>query len=383
MKRDIIFFSTADWDNPFWTNKQHLASALADEGFRVLYIESAGLRRPTARAADLRRMWRRLVKGLSGLKRPREGLWVWSPLVVPLQSNPLVKAVNDGVMTAALRRHILRLRFRDPLFWTYNPMSLPLARSLGLDDIVYHCVDDLSAIPGAAADAVLRAESELAGAARMVFTTSPTLQRRCEAAAPGRCRCLPNVVDFDHFSRAMEPGDEPAELASVERPRIGFVGALSEYKVDFDLIAALAARRPQWQWVLVGKVGEGQPGTSAQRLRAPNIHLVGPRPYALVPRWLAAFDAAVIPAPLNDYTRSMFPMKFFEYLAAGRPVVATRLPALVPYASVCRLASSADEFLAGIEDALSGRIDTAGGVELARRHTWKWRTGEMLRLLDL
>ena len=157
------------------------------------------------------------------------------------------------------------------------------------------------------------------------------LQARCAQHAPGRTHYSPNVADFEHFSAARQAGPIPSDLEAILRPRIGFIGAVSEYKVDFDLIAAVADARPDWHWVLIGQLGEGQPGTSAAKLRRPNIHLLGPRPYDALPGYLRGFDVAVLPCPLNAYTRAMSPMKFFEYLAAGRPIVATPVDGIMEY----------------------------------------------------
>ncbi len=172
-------------------------------------------------------------------------------------------------------------------------------------------------------------------------------------------------------------------MAAIPHPRIGFIGALSSYKVDFQLIAAVARARPDWHWVLIGQVGEGQPDTRIESLRLPNVHLLGPRPYGELPDYLRGFDVATIPCVANDYTASMFPLKFFEYLAAGKAVIASHVPALEEHASACRLVSDSDEFIVAVADVLEGRgPDAAHCDRLARRYTWEWRMQRMLERLS-
>src|SRR3989304_188571 len=91
---DVVMLSTADWDNPFWTNKQHVAVQLAASGYRVFYIDSLGLRRPSASAQDTKRIFRRLQKSVTGPRKVWENIWVWSPFVIPLQKYGLIRRLN-------------------------------------------------------------------------------------------------------------------------------------------------------------------------------------------------------------------------------------------------------------------------------------------------
>lgn len=381
--QDVVVLSTADWDNPFWTNKQHEAARLAAAGHRVLYMDSLGLRRPRACGRDLLRMAARLARAWPRPRQVRPGLWVVSPLALPWQGS-LAARVNRWLVGWQVGHAARRLGFRAPLAWVYNPMAADWLEAVSPAAVLYHCVDDLGAIPGVAAAAIAAAEERLCRRADLVVASSPRLATRLGGLAPGRVHLLPNVVDYDHFARARGAVSLPAELAAIPRPRVGFVGALADYKVDFDLVDAVAARRPDWHWVLVGQLGEGQPDMARPAcLSRPNVHAVGPRPYAVLPDWLGGFDAAVLPMRRNDYTAAMFPMKFFEYLAAGLPVVSTPLPALAPYAALLRAVDGPDAFTAALADVLAGnRPDTDSCDAAARAHGWEWRQAEIARLLD-
>ena len=382
--QDIVIVSTADWDNPFWTNKQHVAVQLARLGHRVLYIDSLALRRPSATARDLRRIGKRLLKAARPPAQVRETLWVWSPIVLPLHRFAIVRRLNRFLLGVGLRLWMARLGLRRDMIWTYNPLTMALFDIRRFAKTVYHCVDEIKAQPGMPADILGRAEERLARAVRIVFVTSPALARS-RRVWNTNTHYLPNVADFDHFSRALDADlAVPADLTKLPGPKLGFIGAISAYKVDLELICEIAATRPDWSLVLIGSVGEGDPWTDARILsRFPNIHLLGPRPYQSLPAYLKGFDVALLPNTLNDYTANMFPMKFFEYLAAGKPVVAVDLDAVRDYADTVCIAKSGHAFIAGIEDALQGAAaPLAKRLALAREHTYEERTAKMLEMID-
>jgi glycosyltransferase involved in cell wall biosynthesis len=384
MRADIVLLSTADWDNPFWTNKQHVAVELARRGHRVLYIDSLGLRRPAASIHDLRRIFRRLVRGLSPPRRVRSGLWVWSPLVIPLQRYGCLRIINRQLLATGLRLWSRWLGIESDLLWTYNPMTTELLSIDHFGTVVYHCVDEIRAQPGMPAQEIDQAEAELLARADYCFVTALHLletRRRLNA----NTHYFPNVADFEHFSLARHALTEvPADLARLQCPCIGFIGAISGYKLDVELIRRLAEAHPEWSIVLIGQVGEGDPWTDIGALRnLSNVHLLGPRPYAALPAYLKGFATAILPNAINDYTRGMFPMKFFEYLAAGCPIVSTALPSLRAYRNVALLAESHAEFIAAVENAVAGGgAPLSARLEIARDHTYERRTSRMLRLLE-
>lgn len=380
---DVVLLSTADWDNPFWTNKQHVAMELARRGFRVLYIDSLGLRRPSASAQDLKRILRRLRKALRRPQEVRPNLWVWSPLVVPLQRYGFVRALNRKLLDWGLCFWMWYLRLKPELFWTYNPMTTRLFRYDNFRTSVYHCVDEIKAQPGMPAEEIAAAETELTRDVDICFVTAEHLLETRRALNPNT-HYFSNVADFAHFALARDAATQvPPDLAALPSPRIGFIGAISGYKVDFALLMEMAKRHPEWSIVLIGKVGEGDPWTDASALRQlPNIHFLGPRDYKTLPAYLKGFEVAMLPNMINEYTKGMFPMKFFEYLAAGVPVVSTRLHALQAYGHVACLADDTEAFIQGVEHALkAGNASLDARLDVAREQTYERRTERMLRVL--
>lgn len=370
---DFVVVATADWDNPLWTNKQQLSSRWGADGHRVLYVESLGLRRPAVSGRDLGRMWRRL-KRANRVRRAAPGVWVFSPLVIPFHDSALVRRMNRHLLASRVRRAMRRIGMRGAVLWTYNPLILEALDGLEWAGVVYHCVDELAGSPGIASGLIERAEERLCRAADLVVVSAPGLAEGPRAAAR-RLEYLPNAADFELFHRAAGEEPVPADLARIGNPRIGFFGAISDYKLDLELLDAVFRSHPDWHLVLVGPVGEGDPGTRVAALGdLPNVHFLGSRPRGELPGYLGGFDVCLLPNRLNRYTRHMFPLKFFEYLAAGKPVVMTPLPSLEAYHHLAHVAEAdRGAFSRSIELALTESPDDpvrSRRIEEARMHDW-------------
>jgi glycosyltransferase involved in cell wall biosynthesis len=379
--RDIVCVGFADWDTELWTNQHHLMSRLASEN-RVLFVESLGLRRPQLARRDVARILRRLRRGVAP---PRavdglEGLHVLSPLVLPLHRYGLVRALNARLLPALVRRATRRLGLQRPILWAYVPQAEVLVHALSPSLVVYHCVDDIAAQAGIDAASFRAAERRFVARADLVLASAPALAARmralvAEAHAGARVLEAPNVADTALFATALAPGPTDAALAALPRPRIVFTGAVVATKLDVALLVALARARPAWSFALVGPVGPGDPRTDVSALRAePNVHLLGPRPYAALPAVLRGAEAGLIPYARNTLTESIFPMKVYEYLAAGLAVVATPLPALEGVAEVATAPDAAG--LAGLLDAALAS-DTPERSRAAAGHSWERRLQEI------
>jgi glycosyltransferase involved in cell wall biosynthesis len=256
---------------------------------------------------------------------------------------------------------------------------LRVASALNPTALVYHCVDNLRALPGIDGDAFERAEDKLLAHCDRVFTTSPALRDRCAAIAPNRTEYFGNVADIEHFSKARHSGPIPADLGSIPSPRLGYMGVLSDFKIDLELVQQIVIARADWNFIFIGNARAGQHSSILARLKTrSNVHFLGWKPYAELPAYLRGIDVALLPQRLNDYTRAMFPMKYFEYLAAGRSVVATRLPALAEFTSLHREADTSQAFIEEIERALTGPSTISVDDPILQSHSWEPRLDAML-----
>lgn len=375
---NFVCFASAYWDEPMPTNKQQIMRRLAARGHRVLYVDP-GLSMPGLRRAahDPRRLSRWITQ-------PLPTLWRLEPLL-PLRQIPALKPLAWSLTAALVRRWLARRRWDDVVLWIYLPEAVRIIDSVPHRLLVYHCVDDWRTFPQFAARRaeVAALEDELTRQADVVVTTAPALHD-ARRALNANTVLQPNVGDYAHFARAAD-GDLPlpADLAALPRPRLGFWGALDDYKFDPEPVLALADAFPEASIVLIGPGGVAvREQQRALTLNRPNIHCLGHRPYAQLPAYAAGLDVCLIPYRQTDHTRNVFPIKFFEMLATGKPVVATALPSLVPFGSTVPLAATAGEFIAAVRSALadpeSGRT---ARLALAAQHTWERRVDELLALV--
>jgi glycosyltransferase involved in cell wall biosynthesis len=375
--RDIVCVGFADWDTELWTNQHHLMSRLARDN-RVLFVESLGLRQPQLARRDLTRIARRLRRGLAP-PRSVDGLYVLSPLVLPFHSYRAVRALNGRLLPALVRRTVRRLGFgSSPILWAYVPQAEVLLDVLAPELVIYHCVDDMAVQTGIDTAAFRAAEERFAARADLVLASAPALASRMRTLS-SNVLYAPNVADTELFATALAPGPVDSALAALPAPRIVFTGAIVQAKLDFDLLIELARTRRAWSFALVGPVGPGDPRTDVSALAAePNIHLLGARAYCELPDVLRAADAGLIPYARNELTESIFPMKVYEYLAAGRPVVSTPLPALQAVAEVATAPDA--EGIAGLLDQALTRDDPERRAERSRvvaSHSWERRLQEI------
>jgi glycosyltransferase involved in cell wall biosynthesis len=248
-----------------------------------------------------------------------------------------------------------------PVVWLYTPMALPLAQALAPELLVYDVMDDLASFRGAPAQMRLQHMQALAGA-DVVFTGGRSLHERVLNVhqQPARTLCLPSGVEAEHFRRPRRPHDPPVA---------GYVGVIDE-RLDLDMIARTAALLPDWRIRMVGPVIKIE--ESALPV-APNIEYLGKQPYAALPDIMAGFDVALMPFALNEATAAISPTKTLEYLAAGLPVVSTRVRDVVrDHGEVVMLADSADDVAAACRRARSGAAAPPGGAvaRLLAEQSW-------------
>ncbi|MEV4608870.1 UDP-galactopyranose mutase [Neorhizobium sp. LMR1-1-1.1] len=212
---------------------------------------------------------------------------------------------------------------RKPVLWFYTPMMFGFAKHVEAAAVIYDCMDELANFKLAPAN-IRETEDALITRADAVFTGGFSLyevkKHRHDNIHP-----FPSSVDAHHFRRSRCRLPEPVDQAAIPHPRLGYYGVIDE-RLDLELIRSTAAARSGFSFVFLGPVAKISPDDLPQ---APNIHYLGRKTYADLPAYLSGWDVALMPFALNEATRFISPTKTPEYLAAGRPVVGTRVTDVV------------------------------------------------------
>jgi len=383
-RSDILCVSSIDWDF-IWQGHQEIMSTLAAQGHRVLFIENTGVRPPSMR--DLPRVRQRLSnwwRSTKGFRQVSDNLFVYSPLIVPLPYSRPARWVNRSLLLRSLRRWMAATGFNRPITWMFLPT--PLARDLvtRLDSelTIYYCIDDFAS-SSPEARRISASEEQLFRDADLIFVTSDQLRQRA-ARFSNRVHLFPFGVSLEGFERVRASDDPlPADIAAIPRPIVGYVGGLHQW-VDCELLCEVAQRMPEASIVLVGPE---QADMSALRT-FPNVHLLGQKPHADVPRYVKAFDVGLVPYRLSEYTANVYPTKLNEYLAMGTPVVATNLAEIrrfnADHGDIVSIAGTPEGYVAAIRRALRPSSDAEGArkISVARTNSWSSRIAEMSKLIE-
>ena len=373
----IICFAH-DWGSDP-TSKTHIMRILARRGNRVLWVNSIAMRRPTASRRDLGRQATKLHHALDGCREVEPNLFVFNPLVLPLPGVAVADRFNAALLGRQLRRQFARYGFERPILWTFLPYVNRLVGRLGERMLIYHCVDEYSAFAGVPRQALIRNDRDLVRRADLVVTSSELLCQERRALNPNT-HFVSHGVDTEHFAAALDPSTPiPHDVSRLPHPIVGFFGLLAEW-VDLDVVRAIATAHPDWSVVLIGRATTSLAPVSG----LPNVHVLGPRPYAQLPAYCRGFDVGIIPFRHSDLTVRANPLKLREYLAAGLPVVATDLPEIRRYDHLVRLATGPTSFVRAIEATLEGRDRTRAREyqEAMRGESWDARVEELSALIE-
>ncbi|NLB18307.1 MAG: glycosyltransferase family 1 protein [Syntrophomonadaceae bacterium] len=370
---NIICVSSVDWE-PLWTRKQQVMSRLPASN-RILYVEPPiSWLSPLKDPARLEkwRTWR------EGIRQVNDNIFLISPPVMPPFGNifPGINRVMQSVLASSIIKAMEQLDMKDPILWTYLHTSAPLIGKLGEKLVVYDCVDEHSEYKGFNPQAVRAMEKELLTKADLVFVTARGLYQDKEPFSR-EIHLSPNAADVDHFMQADNPLMPIApEVRDLPSPVLGFVGAIKEW-VDLDLLQFVAESRPDCTLLMIGPVGTDVNVAPLQRL--PNVVFLGHQDRKYLPRFLKGFDVCLNPFRISALTSTVSPLKFYEYLASGRPIASVPMPEIMEFSDVVQFGEGREGFLEAIEKALDDSPDKKyRRLVRAQENSWESRVSFMM-----
>ncbi|HSH91659.1 MAG TPA: glycosyltransferase, partial [Ramlibacter sp.] len=356
-----IVFPVIDWHFRI-QRPQHLARELGRQGHRVLYL-STTFERASGPAACR----------LLGSPSPNVHL-VQLPLAGPAPNiYEDLLSVEQATELAGALAWLQQAAGLGPLVSLVDlPFWRSVATRLPANLIVYDCIDFHAGF-STNTGVMLNEEEGLLRDCDLLVTTSTRLAQLMQAKAPGKPHVLVrNGTEVDHFATV----PETLKVRRDGRPVVGYFGAISEW-FDMEMVINAARERPGWRFILVGSTF-GCDVTQAKKV--PNIEFTGEVPYAELPGWVHGFDVCVIPFILNELTSCTNPVKVYEYLSAGKPVVATRMPELEAISEQVYLASDNADFVKQLDRALEDSSDSGAAVgrrEWAAGHSWRARADQL------
>jgi glycosyltransferase involved in cell wall biosynthesis len=340
-----------------------MARARSEGGARTWFVEepvTGDVTAPEVRTEQvdgLTRAWLELPPGATDIEYP--GF-----------DDPAAEHYGE-LLRAALRLDGCQDR---PDVWLYTPMALDVAQELAPRRLVYDVMDDLASFKNAPQGLVYRQRRLLADA-DVVFTGGPSLHRSVQRQRRSGVHLFRSGVETGHYavSRSLRRAHD--------RPVAGYIGVLDE-RLDLVLLADMARRLPDWTLRMVGPVAKIDVTVLP---RAANIEYLGMTPYEKLPSVMGGLDVGLMPFALNEATRSISPTKTLEYLAAGLPVVSTRVPDVVAdYSSVVHLADDGRQFAAACRAVLQHDLTARDRRvrPLQARQEWDFIAASMARILD-
>lgn len=391
---DIVFFTLFRTDNPYSSISLSMAKELAKTR-RVFYVNHpyslkdllTGLKNGDA---ALRQRLSHLLTGRLRYERvdtiPQNFLAAQPPLTLPINWLPpgkiydFFQRLNNAIVLRTIRKVLKDNEIRNFVFINcYDPFfagSLP--KSMGARLSIYHCIDDIT--QNAYTDRHgTRLENEAVSQADVTLVTSTNLKKLREPFSD-RIELYFNAADNAVFERVLtEKFPRPAELDGHRGQVIGFIGNLDELRVDYPLLRKIALAHPDKTLLLVGPINSPEPAEIGLD-KLPNVVFAGSRRLDALPALLQHMDVALIPFLKNTLTRSIYPLKINEYLAAGKPVVATSFSDDIrSFGEVIHLADDHEEFIRLIDKALQENDPAlrARRVEVSRANSWSARIRQL------
>jgi glycosyltransferase involved in cell wall biosynthesis len=291
--------------------------------------------------------------------------------------------INRALLLAQVSYYQKKLGFENPILWSFLPNVESLLGSFSEKLSLYYITDDFTQFSGHPAKAIDKMESCLIGKCDVVIASAKRLAEK-KSRMGKNITVVSHGVDHKHFAQALSLStrDWPADIKEIKHPIIGFYGEINDW-LDLIMLAEAARIRPEWSFVLLGRIAV-EVGNIRFLTELPNVHHLGQKRFEELPAYCAAFDLALIPMKLNELTLNVNPLKLREYLAAGVPVVSAPLPEVLPYKDVVKFATTADELIAAADEWLKKNRKELAPILSQRvaNESWDTKVEEISKIIE-
>lgn len=374
---DLIFVSIENWDE-VWRRNQFISSKLAKKFSRskILFVGlpidiTYAIRSGKLKRITEKRTW--AVKEYPNITVTR---------VLKFFPNSLAwgKWLNEIIARRHVRNMARKTGIKNPILWINPHYAVHMAGRMDERLVIYDITDDWTqaGFPERERRIIREEDRRLSGLADLVIVCSKAL----EESHKGLCKkilLLPNGVDVEHYGPVSDMAED--RISRWPRPVFGYTGTIHPDRIDISLVIALARAFPEGSVVLVG------PNFLRRRQRLSllaekNIYLTGEVQYGEITDYMSGFDICIAPHLETGFTESLNPIKLWEYLACGKPIVSTNIAGFRDYPRLCHIASGADNFISACRDALqeSGDLRRDRMAE-AKKNTWDSRIEKLLEVL--
>lgn len=385
----MVYFGPEKWEG-MWRNRHHLMSRFSEHN-RVLYVEPAlGFRKLRHYLNNVNKTadFSTLFSGKDLITRLSKNMHIYhSPLYIPIFGRFPLSKFSLFVWLKQLMRTLSKLEMKNPIIWLSRPNMYQYLKVLNEKMSIYHVVDEYLAYGNplnSIKSSVSMMENNLIKAVDAVVVVSNALyESKSLLGVP--TYVVQNGVDTNAYNDALADNSSKAQdLNSITGFLIGYSGLISG-RLNLSLLYRIAAERPDYSIILMGQVNKRGYEEEFQKLeRMPNIYFIGSKPIETVPYYIKAFDVCLVPYAINEETRNLDALKFYDYLAAGKPVVTTNIPAVKQFSDVSYISNSDSEFLNKIHLALSENTPFLSDKrkKFASANTWDLRVEQLSNIIE-
>jgi glycosyltransferase involved in cell wall biosynthesis len=378
---DLIFVSMEDWDD-IWRRNQFVCAAFSRRfpDRQILFVSPPRNVSYLLRSGNLKGLRQSATETVPELPR----ITVTRPLKLMPNTLRAGRLFNEAMMRRHIASEARRLGLRDPILWLNPHSAVHMAGRMRERGVVYDITDDWISLTQSPAVARLTEEQDRALCARadaVIVCSSHLYAIKKDLAR--NLHLIPNGVDLSHYDHIADRRGEVVPAAGKwKRPVLGYTGTIHPDRVDIALVEALAKRMPEASIVLVGP-NHLSPGQMKPLSALSNLYFIGPVPYKEIPQYMRAFDVCITPHLVTPFTESLNPIKLWEYLAAGLPIVSTDVAGFRDFPKLVRIANGPEEFESELRAAL---CEEPSLIEARRReaakHSWDSRLEDIVKVLE-